>query len=67
VSPRAGLDDMENRKLLTLTELELQPIAGRYGDYSTAVLIEVVMTSLISEDTSLHNHLYENLTSYINI
>jgi hypothetical protein len=40
VGHRAGLDDLEKRKFLTLPELELrpsavQPIASRYTDYAT--------------------------------
>jgi hypothetical protein len=40
VDPRAGLDDVEKRKFLTLPELELrppvvQPVASRYTDYAT--------------------------------
>jgi hypothetical protein len=40
VDPRAGLDDVEKRKFVTLPGLELhlsviQPIASRYTDYTT--------------------------------
>jgi hypothetical protein len=40
VDPRAGLDDMEKRKFVTLPGLKLrpliiQPIASRYIDYAT--------------------------------
>jgi hypothetical protein len=43
VDPRAGLDDLEKRKFLTLSGLELQPsvaqpVASRYPGYSTRVL-----------------------------
>jgi hypothetical protein len=39
VDPRAGLDDVEKRKFLTLPGLELrtsvfQPVASRYTDYA---------------------------------
>jgi hypothetical protein len=39
VDPRAGLDDVEKRKFLTLPELELRPlgraaVASRYTDYT---------------------------------
>jgi hypothetical protein len=39
VNPRAGLDDVENRKFLTIPGLELrtsvvQPAASRYTDYA---------------------------------
>jgi hypothetical protein len=39
VDPRAGMDDVEQRKLFTLQELELrslgrQPIASRYADWA---------------------------------
>jgi hypothetical protein len=44
VSPTAGLNDMEKRKLLTLPGLEfrsqvLQPVASRYTDCATADLL----------------------------
>jgi hypothetical protein len=32
VDPRASLDDMEKRKFLTPSVLELQPVASRYTD-----------------------------------
>jgi hypothetical protein len=32
VGSRAGLDDMESRKILPLPELELRPVASRYTD-----------------------------------
>jgi hypothetical protein len=40
VDPRAGLDDFEKRKFLTLPGLELRPlsrppVASRYTDYDT--------------------------------
>jgi hypothetical protein len=35
VGPRAGLDDVEKRRDLTLPGLELQPVASRYTDYVT--------------------------------
>jgi hypothetical protein len=43
VDPRAGLDDVENRKFLTLPGLELdrsavQPIASRYIDWAIPAL-----------------------------
>jgi hypothetical protein len=43
VDPRAGLDDVEKRKFLTLPELELRPlgrptVANRYSDYVIPVL-----------------------------
>jgi hypothetical protein len=43
VEPRAGLDDVEKRKFLTLPGLELdpsvvQPVASRYTDYAIAIL-----------------------------
>jgi hypothetical protein len=43
VGPRAGLDDVEKRKFLTLPGLELdpsvvQPVASRYTDYSILAL-----------------------------
>jgi hypothetical protein len=31
---RAGLDDLEKRKFLTLPGLELQPVASRYTEYA---------------------------------
>jgi hypothetical protein len=34
VGPRAGLDDIEKRKFLTLPGLELRPL-GRYTDCAT--------------------------------
>jgi hypothetical protein len=34
VGPRAGLDDVEKRKFLTLPGLEHQPVASRYTDYA---------------------------------
>jgi hypothetical protein len=34
VNPRASLDDMEKRKLLTLPGLKLQPVASHYTDYA---------------------------------
>jgi hypothetical protein len=42
VDPRAGLDDMEKLKFLTLPEIEtrpsvVQPVASRYTDCATAV------------------------------
>jgi hypothetical protein len=43
--PRAGLDDVEKRKFLILSELELepdpsvvQPVATRYTDYAVPAL-----------------------------
>jgi hypothetical protein len=35
VDLRAGLDDVERRKLLTLKGLVVQPAASRYTDYGT--------------------------------
>jgi hypothetical protein len=44
VGPRAGLDDAENRKFLTLPGLELraivQPVASRYTEYAIPVTIQ---------------------------
>jgi hypothetical protein len=37
VDLRAGVDDLENRKFLTLPGLELQPVASRYTDYAITV------------------------------
>jgi hypothetical protein len=34
VDLRAGLDDLEKRKFLTLPGLELQPVASCYTDYA---------------------------------
>jgi hypothetical protein len=34
VDLRAGVDDLEKRKFLTLPGLELQPVASRYTDYA---------------------------------
>jgi hypothetical protein len=34
VGTRAGLDDVEKRKFLTLPGLELQLVASRYTDYA---------------------------------
>jgi hypothetical protein len=34
VDLRAGLDDLEKRKFLTVPGLELQPVASRYTDYT---------------------------------
>jgi hypothetical protein len=34
MDPRVGLDDLEKRKFLALTEIELQPVASRYTDYA---------------------------------
>jgi hypothetical protein len=44
VDPRAGLDDVEKRKFLTIPGLELRPlgrpaVASRYTDYAIPVLI----------------------------
>jgi hypothetical protein len=44
MGPRAGLDDVEKRKLLTVQGLELhpsvvQPVASRYTDYGIPALI----------------------------
>jgi hypothetical protein len=43
VNPRAGLDDMEKSKFLTLSGLELdlsivQPVASRYTNYTIEAL-----------------------------
>jgi hypothetical protein len=45
VGPRAGLNDVEKRKFLTLPRLELrpsvvQPAAGRYNDYATRLPLD---------------------------
>jgi hypothetical protein len=37
VCPRAGLDDVQKRKFLTLPGLELQPVSSRYTDYAIPV------------------------------
>jgi hypothetical protein len=34
VDLKAGLNDLEKRKFLTLPGLELQPVACRYSDYA---------------------------------
>jgi hypothetical protein len=45
VDPRAGLDDVEKRKFLTLPGLELrdlsfvQPVASRYTDYASGSIM----------------------------
>jgi hypothetical protein len=41
VDPRAGVDDVEKRKIFPLMELELdpsvvQPVASRYTDYANS-------------------------------
>jgi hypothetical protein len=51
VGPRAGLDDMDKRKFLTLPRLELrplvvQPVARRYTDYAIPALIICLVLSL---------------------
>jgi hypothetical protein len=38
VGPRAGLDDTEKEKFLTLLGLELQPITSCYTDYTILAL-----------------------------
>jgi hypothetical protein len=37
MDPRAGLEDLEKRKIFTLPGLELQPVASRYTDYTIPV------------------------------
>jgi hypothetical protein len=38
MGPRAGLDEMEKWKFLTLPELELRPLARHYTDCTTVAL-----------------------------
>jgi hypothetical protein len=50
VEPRAGLDDVEKRKFLTLPEVELRPsvvqrVASRYTDY--AILIAIIVQYIV--------------------
>jgi hypothetical protein len=46
VDPRAGLDDVEKRKFLTLTGLELQtpsvvqPVASHYTDLDQRIILK---------------------------
>jgi hypothetical protein len=56
VGPRAGLDDLEKRKFLTLPGLELrplsvvQPVASRYTDYAIPAPQIVGSVCLKSDD-----------------
>jgi hypothetical protein len=47
VDLRAGLDDVEKRKFLTLPGLELQHVASRYTDY--AILVVMQLQDLLKE------------------
>jgi hypothetical protein len=61
VGPRAGLDDVEKRKFLTLSGLELrpsavQPVASRYTDCPIpAPLIKIVLKINIKEQIVVQN------------
>jgi hypothetical protein len=52
VAPKAGLDDVEKRKCLTLPGLNskpsvVQPVASRYTDYARViVLIKIVVAEV---------------------
>jgi hypothetical protein len=60
VGPRAGLDDVEKRKFLTLPGLELdpsvfQPVASRYTDYAiTSPQINAVRHKKKMKNTDLN-------------
>jgi hypothetical protein len=62
VDPRAGLDDVEKRKFLTLPGLELrpsvfQPVATRYTDYAIPAQLHDSCFShleLLNRNCSLH-------------
>jgi hypothetical protein len=41
---RAGVDDLEKRKFLTLPGLELQPVASRYTNYAIPAPIEYLIS-----------------------
>jgi hypothetical protein len=42
VDPKAGLDDLEKRKFLTLPSV-VQPVASRYTDYAIPALLIIII------------------------
>jgi hypothetical protein len=52
MEPRAGLDDLDKRKFLIITGLELravvQPVASRCTDYATPAPIIIIIIIIIS-------------------
>jgi hypothetical protein len=53
VDPRAGLDDVKERKFLTLPAL-VQPVASRYTDYAIPDPVLLVLIYFIILFTYLH-------------
>jgi hypothetical protein len=57
VGPRAGLDDVENRKFLTLPGLNcdpsvVQPVASRYTDYATPAHMLKMCSPIVETESS---------------
>jgi hypothetical protein len=72
VGPRAGLDDVEKRKFLTLPRLELRPL-GRQAWHSVAIsapvshtlqnhthtVLQVLQTALAQSNGGMIRHTYQ--------
>jgi hypothetical protein len=78
VDPRAGLDDVEKRKFLTLPgPLDLsavQPVASRYTDYavpaqiSTYLSTDIILTTIVSDQlVAMKAYIFTHLIFYTNI